>query len=114
MKFIFLNLISVKICLDLLHPGLEVLLKTLKAAFRCKESQRVLEIKGCGWVEREGWECGSIFENGHLEAFDGESLRGVIFQEDPFHPHSLSDSQRADYEVQKKGFDTRRINQLAN
>ena len=33
-----LNLIA-KACLDLLHPGLEVLLKPLKAAFRCKESQ---------------------------------------------------------------------------
>ena len=84
-----LNHILAKICLDLLHPGLEVLLKSLKAALRCQESQRVLEIKRL-WV-------GPIFENGHLEAFDSESLWRIIFQEDPFHPHSLSDSQRAIY-----------------
>ena len=37
-KMCCLNHILAKICLDLLHPGLEVLLKSLKAAFCCKES----------------------------------------------------------------------------
>ena len=49
-----LNVIA-KACLDLLHPGLEVLLKPLKAAFRCKESQWVL-------FGTKGWACEVDFQ----------------------------------------------------
>ena len=43
--------------------------------------------------------CGLSFRRGNLKAFDGESLRRVIFQEDSFHPHSLGNSQWTIQEV---------------